>query len=135
MDGPPKPGVAERSVGRPVQRTRYGRRRGLTPVRNSTARRSPLVEPLRAFTISGSPIAAAATAIPSPGPDIESWFGKLKEREVWLNEDETLELARLAIGAYVERYHDRPHSGLGDRTPNEVARAWEEGHGVQTSAA
>lgn len=66
---------------------------------------------------------------------IESWFGKLKEREVWLNEYETLEQARLAIGAYVQRYHDRPHSGLGYRTPNEVARAWDEGHSVQTSAA
>ena len=29
---------------------------------------------------------------------IESWFGKLKEREVWLNEYETLDQARAAIG-------------------------------------
>lgn len=34
---------------------------------------------------------------------IESWFGKLKEREVWRNEYETLADARAAIGGYVER--------------------------------
>ena len=52
---------------------------------------------------------------------IESWFGKLKEREVWLNEYETLDDAREAIAAYVERYHQRPHSGLNYKTPAEVA--------------
>ena len=44
---------------------------------------------------------------------IESWFGKLKEREVWLNEYETLDDARRGIGGYVDRYHHRPHSRLG----------------------
>jgi putative transposase len=48
---------------------------------------------------------------------IESWFGKLKEREVWLNEYETLADARRGIGGYVDRYHHRPHSGLNYRTP------------------
>ena len=48
---------------------------------------------------------------------IESWFGKLKEREVWLNEYETLDDARRGIGGYVDRYHHRPHSGLNYRTP------------------
>ena len=52
---------------------------------------------------------------------IESWFGKLKEREVWLNEYETLDDARRGIAGYVDRYHHRPHSGLGYRTPDEVA--------------
>lgn len=55
---------------------------------------------------------------------IESWFAKLKEREVWRNEYETLDQARAAIGAYIDRYHDRPHQNLGYRTPNEVARSW-----------
>lgn len=41
---------------------------------------------------------------------IESWFSKLKEREVWRPEYETLEQAREAIGGYVERYYHRPHS-------------------------
>ena len=54
---------------------------------------------------------------------IESWFGKLKEREVWLNEYETLDEG---IGGYVDRYHHRPLSRLDYRTPAEVARTWED---------
>ena len=57
---------------------------------------------------------------------IESWFGKLKEREVWRSEYETLEDARAAIGAYVDHYHSRPHSSLDYRTPKEVRRTWED---------
>ncbi len=36
---------------------------------------------------------------------IEPWFSKLKEREVWRSEYETLDDARTPIAAYVERYH------------------------------
>ncbi len=57
---------------------------------------------------------------------IESWFGKLKEREVWLNEYETLDDARAGIGGYVDRYHHRPHSRLGYKTPYEVKETWED---------
>ena len=57
---------------------------------------------------------------------IESWFGKLKEREVWLNEYETLDDARDGIGGYVERYHHHPHSGLDYKTPLEVRQTWED---------
>jgi len=57
---------------------------------------------------------------------IESWFGKLKERLIWRSEFETLDEAREAIGGYVERYHDRPHSGLDYRTPKEVRQTWED---------
>jgi putative transposase len=66
---------------------------------------------------------------------IESWFGKLKEREVWLNEYETLDDARRGIGAYVERYHQRPHSGLNYRTPDEVRQTWEDLQKLQKTAA
>jgi putative transposase len=66
---------------------------------------------------------------------IESWFGKLKEREVWLNEYETLDDARRGIGGYVDRYHHRPHSGLNYRTPHEVARTWEDHQQLQKQAA
>jgi putative transposase len=66
---------------------------------------------------------------------IESWFGKLKEREVWLNEYETLDHARRGIGGYIERYHHRPHSGLNYRTPAEVARTWEDQPELQKQAA
>ena len=57
---------------------------------------------------------------------IESWFSKLKERCVWREEFETLDQARAAIGAYVERYHHRPHHFLAYRTPKEVRQTWED---------
>ena len=66
---------------------------------------------------------------------IESWFGKLKEREVWLNEYETLDDARRGIGGYVDRYHHRPHSGLNYRTPLEVRQTWEDLQELQKTAA
>jgi len=65
---------------------------------------------------------------------IESWFGKLKEREVWLNEYETLDDARAGIGRYVDHYHHRPHSGLDYRTPTEVRETWEDGRLQKTAA-
>jgi putative transposase len=57
---------------------------------------------------------------------IESWFGKLKEREVWREEYETLDDARRGIGGYVDRYHGRPHSSLDYRTPKEVRKTWDD---------
>jgi putative transposase len=66
---------------------------------------------------------------------IESWFGKLKEREVWREEYETLDDARRGIGAYVDRYHDRPHSSLDYRTPREVRQTWDDAQELQKQAA
>ena len=66
---------------------------------------------------------------------IESWFGKLKERCVWREEFETLEQARQAIGAYVTKYHHRPHSRLDYNTPLEVAATWRDGQDHLTPAA
>jgi hypothetical protein len=63
------------------------------------------------------------------------WRGKLKEREVWLNEYETIDDGRRGIGGYVDRYHHRPHSGLNYRTPTEVRRTWEDLQGLQKIAA
>jgi putative transposase len=57
---------------------------------------------------------------------IESWFGKLTERELGLNEYETLDDARAAIAPYVDRYQHRPHSGLNHKTPLEVRQTWED---------
>jgi putative transposase len=57
---------------------------------------------------------------------IESWSSKLKQRCIWREEFETLDDARHAIGAYVERYHHRPHQGLAYRTPREVAATWKD---------
>lgn len=58
---------------------------------------------------------------------IESWFGKLKEREVWLHEYESVKQARRGIARYVAYYHDHPHSGLDYKTPKEVRARWAEG--------
>lgn len=55
---------------------------------------------------------------------IESWFSKLKQRCVWREEFETLDHARAVIGTYIETYHHRPHSGLGYKTPAQVAGTW-----------
>ena len=52
-----------------------------------------------------------------------------------LNEYETLDDARRSIGGYVERYHQRPRSGLNYRTPREVRETWEDHQGLQKTAA
>jgi putative transposase len=66
---------------------------------------------------------------------IESWFSKLKERCVWRHEFETLDQARELIAAHIDRYHDRPHSGLGYRTPNEVRATRDDAHDALQKAA
>jgi putative transposase len=66
---------------------------------------------------------------------IESWFSKLKQRCVWREEFETLDQARHAIGAYIDRYHHRPHSRLAYRTPREVAATWKDHDDQLTPAA
>ncbi len=67
---------------------------------------------------------------------IESWFRYLTERCVWRNEFETLEQAREVIAAYIEHYHDRPHSRLDYRTPREVRATWDDAQGaLQNTAA
>jgi putative transposase len=81
---------------------------------------------VRGWASSASATAAAATATPESQAFIESWFGKLKQREVWLNEYETLDDARRAIGGYVDRYHHRPHSRLDYKTPYEVKETRED---------
>jgi putative transposase len=67
---------------------------------------------------------------------IESWFSKLKERCVWRHEFETLDQAREVIAAYIDRYHDRPHSGLNYKTPREVRATWDDAdQALQRTAA
>jgi putative transposase len=67
---------------------------------------------------------------------IESWFRYLKERCVWRHEFETLEQAREVIAAYIDHYHDRPHSRLDYRTPREVRHTWDDATGaLQKQAA
>jgi putative transposase len=67
---------------------------------------------------------------------IESWFRYLKERCVWRHEFETLDQAREVIAAYIDHYHDRPHSRLDYRTPSEVRQTWDDAQGaLQKTAA
>jgi len=67
---------------------------------------------------------------------IESWFRYLKERCVWRHEFETLEQTREVIAAYIDHYHDRPHSRLDYRTPREVRHTWDDATGqLQKHAA
>lgn len=67
---------------------------------------------------------------------IESWFSKLKERLIWRTEFETLDQAREEVAAYIDRYHDRPHSGLNYRTPAEVRQTWDDaGEALHKTAA
>ncbi len=60
---------------------------------------------------------------------IESWFSKLKERCLWRHEFETLDQAREVIAAYIDHYHQRPHSGLNYKTPAEVRQTWDDATG------
>jgi putative transposase len=66
---------------------------------------------------------------------IESWFGKLKEREVWRNQYETLDDAIAGVRGYIDRYHQRPHSSLNYQTPLEVAAIWRLAPGPQSTPA
>jgi putative transposase len=52
---------------------------------------------------------------------IERFHRSLKEEEVWTAEYRGLEEARVSIGRWIEEYnYDRPHRGIGNRTPNEA---------------
>ena len=65
---------------------------------------------------------------------IESWFGQFKRRCAWRTEWETIDDARADIAAYIDSYHQRPHSGIGYRTPAEVAATWQDPTVLQTEA-
>ena len=52
---------------------------------------------------------------------IERFHRSLKEEEVWTAEYRSLEEARTSIARWIEEYnHDRPHRGVGNRTPHEA---------------
>ena len=60
---------------------------------------------------------------------------QFKKRCAWRAEGENIEAAREEITAYIDRYHRRPHSGLGYRTPLEVRATWEDPFRLQKHAA
>jgi putative transposase len=52
---------------------------------------------------------------------IERFHRSLKEEEVWPAEYRNVEEARVSIARWIEEYnHDRPHCGVGNRTPREA---------------
>jgi putative transposase len=56
---------------------------------------------------------------------IERFHRSLKEEEVWTSEYRNLPEARESIGRYVQEYNqDRPHRGIGNRTPHEAFLAF-----------
>jgi len=56
---------------------------------------------------------------------IERFHRSLKEEEVWTAEYRSLEEARASIARWIQEYnHDRPHRGVGNRTPHEAYLAF-----------
>ncbi len=56
---------------------------------------------------------------------IERFHRSLKEEEVWTAEYRSLEEARTSIARWIKEYnHDRPHRGVGNRTPLEAFEAF-----------
>ena len=52
---------------------------------------------------------------------IERFHRSLKEEEVWTAEYRKLQEARASIARWIQEYnHDRPHRGVGNRTPHEA---------------
>ena len=52
---------------------------------------------------------------------IERFHRSSKEEEVWTSEYRSLEEARASIARWIQEYnHDRPHRGVGNRTPREA---------------
>ena len=56
---------------------------------------------------------------------IERFHRSLKEEEVWTAEYRSVEEGRASIARWIEEYnHDRPHRGVGNRTPHEAYLAF-----------
>ena len=56
---------------------------------------------------------------------IERFHRSLKEEEVWTAEYRSVDEARASIAGWIEEYnHDRPHRGVGNRTPREAFLAF-----------
>ena len=66
---------------------------------------------------------------PEENAYIESFFGKLKEEEVWLKEYESIHEAEQSIGEWINKYnHERIHSSLNYLTPVEFREKWFSGY-------
>jgi transposase InsO family protein len=57
---------------------------------------------------------------------IERFHRSLKEEEVWTAEYRNVQEARALIARWIQEYnHDRPHRGVGNRTPHEAFLSFE----------
>jgi len=62
---------------------------------------------------------------PEDNAYIESFFGKLKEEEVWIKEYESMAEAEQSINEWIHKYNnDRIHSSLNYLTPVEFREKW-----------
>lgn len=62
---------------------------------------------------------------PEDNAYIESFFGKLKEEEVWIKEYESMTEAEQSINDWIHKYNnDRIHSSLNYLTPMEFREKW-----------
>lgn len=79
-------------------------------------------EAVKAF---GFTFTRTAYDTPEENAYIESFFGKLKEEEVWLKEYESIHEAEQSIGEWIYKYnHERIHSSLNYLTPVEFREKW-----------
>ena len=92
----------------------------------TTARSSPRRDFRRHLSARGITHRRGGYRDPESQAFIESWFGQFKKRCAWRSQWESIDQARTEIGQYVDGYHHRPHSGLGYRTPAEVADTWQD---------
>lgn len=77
---------------------------------------------VRAF---GFAFTRTAYNTPEDNAYIESFFGKLKEEEVWLKEYESVFEAEQSIAIWIYKYnHERIHSSLNYLTPVEFKTKW-----------
>ena len=64
---------------------------------------------------------APAYGVSSEGNSYTERFHRSLKKEVWTTDYRNLEEARRSIARWIEEYnHDRPHYGVGNRTPNEA---------------
>lgn len=79
----------------------------------------------RAVKSFGFKFTRTAYDTPEENAYIESFFGKLKEEEVWVKEYESIYEAEQSIGDWINKYnHERIHSSLKYLTPVEFREKW-----------
>ena len=92
----------------------------------TTARRSPPAGSGRCSPAWAFDTAGAATATPSRKRSSRAGSQSSRSAASGATSSRPLDQAREVIAAHIDRYHDRPHQGLGYRTPREVRQTWDD---------